>query len=359
MRSCVACSLSGPTKELSVLDEMPPHLADLYEKSTEGLTQEEAEQVRKLLVEYADVFSRGSEDLGRTDLVKHHIRTGDTIPIKQPPGRMPLTLREEAKKAVEEMVQQKVIEPAEGPWSSPVVLVRKKDGGIRFCVDYRRLNAVTHKDSYPLPRNDETLEALGGSEWFSTLDLKSVYWQVELAEEDREKSAFSAGAGLWQITVMPFGLCNAPATFERLMDRVLKGVELSTALVYLDDILVHAKSFETHIAKLKVVLERLRQAGLKLSPKKCSLLRRQVRYLGHILSQHGVTVDGEKIQVVLDWSTPTAVKQVRSFLGLCSYYRRFWPWDWSSALSGTGGGGASCSLLQQGVVAGREVLLYN
>ena len=182
---------------------------------------------------------------------------------------------------------------------------------------------MTHKDSYPLPRIDETLEALGGSEWFSTLDLKSGYWQVELAEEDREKSAFSAGAGLWQFTVMPFGLCNAPATFERLMDRVLKGVELSTALVYLDDILVHAKSFEIHIAKLKVVLERLRQAGLKLSPKKCSLLRRQVRYLGHILSQHGVTVDGEKIQVVLDWSTPTAVKQVRSFLGLCSYYRRF------------------------------------
>ena len=307
----------------SALDEMPPHLAELYEKSIEGLTQAEAEQVRKLLVEYADVFSRGSEDLGRTDLVKHHIRTGDAIPIKQPPRRLPMTLREEAKKAVEEMVQQKVIEPAEGPWSSPVVLVRKKDGGIRFCVDYRRLNAVTHKDSYPLPRIDETLEALGGSEWFSTLDLKSGYWQVELAEEDREKSAFSAGAGLWQFTVMPFGLCNAPATFERLMDRVLKGVELSTALVYLDDILVHAKSFETHIVKLKVVLERLRKAGLKLSPKKCSLLRRQVRYLGHILSQHGVTVDGEKIQVVLDWSTPTAVKQVRSFLGLCSYYRRF------------------------------------
>ena len=215
-------------------------------------------------------------------------------------------LWEEAKKVVEVVVQQKVIEPAEGPWSSQVVLVRKKDGGKRFCGDYRRLNAVTH---YLLPRIDETLEALGGSEWFSTLDLKSGYWQVELAEEDREKLAFSAGAGLWQFTVVPFGLCNAPATFERLTDWVLNGVELSTALVYLDDILVHAKSFETHIAKLKVVLERLRQAGLKLSPKKCSLLRRQVWYLGHI-NQHGVTVDGEKIQVVLDWSTPTSTGAV-------------------------------------------------
>jgi hypothetical protein len=154
----------GPQRRASA-EEMPPHLTALYKESIEGLSAAETKQVKDLLLEYADVFSSGPEDLGHTGLVKHHISTGDATPIKQPPRRMPLSLREEAKKAVEEMIQHKVIEPAKGPWSSPVVLVRKKDGGVRFCVDYRKLNAATHKDSYPLPRIDDTLEAMDGNEW--------------------------------------------------------------------------------------------------------------------------------------------------------------------------------------------------
>ena len=145
------------------------------------------------------------------------------------------------------MREQGVIEPSASPWSSPIVLVNKKDGTTRFCVDYRRLNNVTHKDSYPLPRIDDTIEAMAGVSWFSTLDLKSGYWQVPLDNSSKEKTAFSTGNGLWQFNVMPFGLCNAPATFERLMEQVLFGLPMSVALVYLDDILVPGRSFEAQL----------------------------------------------------------------------------------------------------------------
>ena len=184
--------------------ELPHHLRDLYIRSANGLTSAEADQLYDLLFEFSDVFSEGSHDLGRTDFVQHQINTGVAAPIRQAPRRLPLARREEAASAVQEMYQQGVIEPSASPWSSPVVLVKKKDGGVRFCVDYRKLNEVTHKDSYPLPRIDDSIEALSGAKWFSTLDLKSGYWQVEMDEKDKEKTAFSIGSGLWQFTVMPF-----------------------------------------------------------------------------------------------------------------------------------------------------------
>ena len=169
--------------------------------------------VCQLLAKFSDVFSAGPHDLGCTDLVKHHIDTGSSKPVRQPPRRLPWAKREDAEKCIQEM-QERVIEPSSSPWSSPVVLVQKKDGTNRFCVDYRRLNEVTHKDSYPLPRIDDTIDALSRVEWFSTLDLKSGYWQVQLDESSKEKTAFSTGHGLWQFKVMPFGLCNGPATLN-------------------------------------------------------------------------------------------------------------------------------------------------
>ena len=174
------------------------------------------------------------------------------------------------------------------------MLVRKKDGSTRFCVDYRKLNSITSKDSYPL---DDTLEALSGATWFSSLDLKSGYWQVGMHPEDREKTAFTTGRGLWQFRVMPFGLCNAPATFERLMEKVLAGLPLSVCLVYFDDILVPARSFNDH--NLRTVFGRLREANLKLLPKKCSLFRRQLKFLGHIVSEKGVATDPEMLEAVM------------------------------------------------------------
>ena len=168
-----------------------PHLVDVATRGSSHLSYTELEQALALLQEFADVFSKSPDDLGQTSLVQHQINTGTAPPIRQPPRRLPMSLREEANDAVGRMKQNGIIEPSASPWASPVVLVRKKDGSARFCVDYRKLNDVTKKDSYPLPRIDESLETLAGNKWFSTLDLRSGYWQVRLDSDDKEKTAFS------------------------------------------------------------------------------------------------------------------------------------------------------------------------
>ena len=281
-------------------------------------------KAEKLLEKYASIFANEG-NTGRTGIVKHRINTGDAKPIRQTPRRVPLAKREDANKIIEDMHKNGVIEPSISPWSSPIVLVKKKDGSTRFCVDYRKLNDVTKKDSYPLPRIDDTLDTLSGAKWFSTLDLQSGYWQVEIDECDREKTAFSMGDGLWEFSVMPFGLCNAPATFERLMEHVLKGLNWKTCLVYLDDIIIMGKSFDDHLKNLEEVFQRIASAGLRLNPKKCSLWKKQVTYLGHKVSTEGIHTEEGKIKAVKDWPRPTNIHELRSFLGLCTYYRRFVP----------------------------------
>ena len=303
---------------------MPKHLTELDEGSTKDLVDEnQRRKVFDLLCENADVFSSDSSDLGRTGIVKHRIITGSAEPIKQPPRRLPLAKRDVACQAIDEMLKHGVIEPSTSPWSSPVVLVAKKNATLRFCVDYRKLNEATLKDSYPLPRIDDTLDALGGSHWFSTLDLKSGYWQVAMDPADKEKTAFTIGGGLWHFRVMPFGLWNAPATFERLMDHILAGLPWSVCLVYLDDIIVHDRTFSEQLENLQRVFTCLKKANLKLSPEKCNLFRHEVKYLGHIISRNGVATDPAKINSVKDWPRPMRLAEVRSFLGLCSYYREF------------------------------------
>ena len=215
-----------------------------------------------LLLEYVDVLA-STADLGRTDKLRHHIDTGSSPPVRQPVRRVAPCRREEVKELLNQMLQQGVIEPSSSPWASPVVLVRKKDGSVRFCIDYRKLNQVTRKDADPLPRIDMTLDTLHGSKWFTTLDLLSGYWQVEMEGADKEKTAFCTTEGLFQFRVMPFGLCNAPASFQRLKD-VLTGLQWSQCLVYLDDIIVLGRSFQEHIQNLDSVFQRLRDSGLKL-----------------------------------------------------------------------------------------------
>ena len=221
------------------------------------------------------------------------------------------------------MLEAGTIEPAVSEWAANVVLARKKDGTLRFCIDYRQLNERTRKDSYPLPRIDECLDALAGGGWFSTLDLRSGYHQVALDPGDADKTAFITRRGSYRWKVMPFGLCNAPATFQRLMDIVLSGLNFEICLVYLDDVIIFGDTLQQHLQRLGKVFERLRTANLKLKPSKCRLLRRAVNFLGHVVTQDGVAVDPSKIHDVVEWPVPRRLRDVRSFLGLCSYYRRF------------------------------------
>ncbi|GBN30424.1 Retrovirus-related Pol polyprotein from transposon 297 [Araneus ventricosus] len=263
------------------------HLPLILE-NLEGLNEEQQTAVKELLQEFQNLFSTSDSDVRRCNMTQHRINTGNHPPIKQYPRRLPLAKKEEAESLVKEMVDNGIIEESSGPWASPIVLV-KKDGSTYFCVDYRKLNEITIKDSYPLPRIDDTLDALNGSQWFSTLDLKSGYWQVEIQPEDKEKTAFTTGQGLWQFKVRPFGLCNAPATFERLMETVLRGLTSEACLVYLDDIIIVGRTFQEHLNNIP----------------------------------DGVKTDPEKTKAVVDWPRPETVYDLRSFLGLCTYYRRF------------------------------------
>ena len=291
--------------------------------SWEHLTLIERKMAEQFIAEHSDVFETKEGHTGRTHIIKHEINTGSAQPIRQPPRRLPMAKQQEIQVLVDNMLKDGVIEESYSAWSSPVVLVTKKDGTARFCVDYRKLNDVTKKDSYPLPRIDDTLTTLAGSCWFSTLDLKAGYWQVGIHEKDKEKTAFSTGSGLYQFNVMPFGLCNAPATFERLMDLVLRGFTWKTCLVYLDDVMVVGRNFEEHLKNLKDVFSRIKSANLKLNPKKCSLFQNQVEFLGHVVSQDGIQTDHRKTEAIRNWPKPRDKHELRSFLGLCTYYRRF------------------------------------
>ena len=236
---------------------LPPELQELYDKLPEELSREEKEQFKLCLYNHKQAFTNKEHPLGRTSVLKHDIELTKPDPIKQPPRREPIHLRAEAEKEVQSMLDKGVIEPSTSPWSSPVVLVRKKDSSIRYCIDYRKVNNVTKKDSFPIPSIEESLTALKDAKFFSTLDLCSGYWQVELTDKAKEISAFSTGRNLYQFKVLPFGLSNAPATFERLMERVLSGLHWHICLIYLDDVIIHSKSVSEHIDRLGQVFSRL------------------------------------------------------------------------------------------------------
>ena len=214
------------------------------------LGDKERNELSRVLLKYRSVFSTGPMDIGTTGVVKHKIPTGTAQPVKQLPRRIAHALKEEVDKQVTLMLDTGIVSCSNSPWSSPVVLVKKRDGVVRFCIDYRRLKAVTVKNSYPLPRIDDTLDELSGARYFTTLDLAAGYWQVPVAEEDKKKTAFVTQKGLWQFNKMPFGLANAPATFQRMMEVVLAGLQWPECLIYLDDVIVFSSSFDKHMQRL-------------------------------------------------------------------------------------------------------------
>ena len=288
-----------------------------------GIPTEYKERLRLLLLKHVNAISLHENDMGRTKVVKHHIDTGSALPIRQPLRRIPQSQAKAVDDQLEEMIKQKLIKPSQSSFASNVVLVKKKDNTYRFCVDYRRVNDISVKDAYPLPRIDECLDTMTGSAWFSTIDLRSGYFQVELAEEDAHKTAFITRRGLFEFQVMPQGMCNSAATFHRLMNLILAGLSYEACLVYIDDIVIYLNTRDVHLERLEVVLERLDRAGLKIRPDKCKLIQTEVLLLGHVISAEGIKTSPEKTDVVATWPVPRTVKETRSFLGLCSYYRRF------------------------------------
>ncbi len=246
--------LQAETERAEVIREFPEYLRCMLPAEGE-LTTDEVSELEALVTEFADLFVGPDDSLGFTDKIRHKIDTGDAKPIKQNYFRRSHKEREYVDAELEKMMASGVIKPSKSPWGAPVVLVRKKSGELRFCIDFRRLNEVTKKDAYPLPKIDECLDALEGSRYFSTLDLASWYWQVAMDEQDAEKTAFVTHRGLYQWTVMPFGLCNAPATFCRLIEMVLTDIVWSQCLVYLDDILAFGWSFQAAKQNLLAVFK--------------------------------------------------------------------------------------------------------
>ena len=290
------------------------------------LSDEDLQRVKTLLIKHKDVFSRDSDDIGYCNAVPHQILTMDDRPVRVPHRRVHPNQWEEVKAYLKKWLKLGVLQESTSCYASPAVLVRKKDNSLRLCIDYRQLNLKTIKDAFPLPRVDECLEALTGSKYFSTLDLAHGYYQYAIDARDVPKTAFRVGtSGLYEFTRMPMGLCNAPATFSRLMNHVLGNENFNSLLIYLDDVLVFGKSVDEMLQRLDTVFGKLRVFGLKIKPQKCSLFRREVKFLGHIVSAAGVATDPEKIKAVQEWQEPTSETELRSFLGLAGYYRRYVP----------------------------------
>lgn len=290
----------------------------------ETFTTEQKDKLRELFVKHHDVFAKTDEDLGYTQTVTHPITLTDDQPVKIPHRRIPPNQIVEVKQHIENLLNQGIIRKSISPYASPVVIVRKKDNSIRLCVDYRALNTKTIKDAYPLPRIEEALDVLNGAKYFSSIDLIQGYHQVAVKTEDIPKTAFRVGTGgLFEYVRMPFGLCNSPATFQRLMEACLGDENFDILVLYLDDILVFSRTIEEHILRLDKVFTKLKLHGLKVKMSKCHFFQKEVRFLGHIVSENGVATDPDKTAVIRSWPIPVTEKQLRSFLGLASYYRKF------------------------------------
>jgi hypothetical protein len=291
-----------------------------------ALNNEQHSQIDQLFTEYANVFADNisqegqSLELGQTTEVVHEIKTGDAKPIKLRAYRTVPDEKEFLREEITAMLEKGIIRESKSPWSSPVVIVPKKNGKRRLCVDYRKLNKETEKDVYPLPLIDEIFDSFKDAKWFTSLDLASGYWQVAMKESDKKKTAFITQMGTYEFNVMPFGLCNAPATFQRLMDKILQTYIGKFVVVYLDDLTIYSDTFENHLKHLSTIFDTLQQANLKINLNKCQFFLSEIKFLGHTISDEGIMPDEEKVVKVKNFTQPTNLRQLRGFLGLASYY---------------------------------------
>lgn len=320
---------------VAVLTDAPHTRVDICSEDSKilpmiskSISMDERRTLVNVLTKHLSIFDFAQGDNAPSipaSRTKHRINTGSAQPVRQKPYRVSPSERQVIDEQVHEMLQKGVIQESSSPWAAPVILVKKKDDTWRFCVDYRRLNSITKKDVYPLPRIDDALDCLHSASYFSSVDLRSGYWQIPMHPADKEKTAFITPDGLFEFNVMPFGLCNAPATFERFMDTILRGLKWHICMCYLDDVVIFGSTFEEHNRRLEVVLDCIENAGLVLNSKKCHFGERQTLVLGHLVDKDGIRPDPQKTAAVEAFKPPRSVKELRSFLGLCSYFRRFIP----------------------------------
>ena len=287
---------------------------------------EQAEKARGLLKEYHDIFFLEKQDMGQTKAAEHKIvlKDPDTSPFKERFRRIPPPQLDEVREHLKLMLDAGVIRPSNSPWCNAVVLVRKKDGSLRFCIDFKKLNSLTVKDSHPLPHICEMLESLAGAAHYSMFDMNSGFWQVPMSPESKQYAAFTLGSmGLHECESMPFGLCNAPPTFQRLMQNCLGELNLTYCLIYLDDVIVFSHTEEEHLERMCVIFDRLREHGLKLKPSKCEVFKMEINYLAHHVSKKGVQLSKKNLESIAQCPPPDTYTKVKSFVGLVGHYRHF------------------------------------
>ena len=287
------------------------------------VTETEKDSLREVLYRYSNVISLGEFDIGLTDLIEHEIDTGMAKPVKQALRRQPYVYLPKIDEHVDQMIKAGWVVPVNSPWSTNIVCVKKADGSIRYCTDMRKLNDLTKKDSYPLPNITSCLEALSGAKFYSSVDLANAFHQIRIKSSDVDKTTFVTRTGSYAYKRMCFGLSNATATFSRLIDLVMKGLHYSIAVLYLDDILVYAQDASSMIERIELVLQRLQAANLKVKPSKCNFLQTEVTFLGFQINQKGISTCPSKVKEIVEWPVPINAQEVKSFLGLASYYRKF------------------------------------
>ena len=279
------------------------------------------DKLNNLILQYKHLFATDVSQLTKAKGIEHKFELTDYKPINKAPYRTSTKEKEIIKKQIEEMLRQNVIRPSKSDYASPVVLVKKKNGDMRFCVDNRALNAITIKDRFPLPLIDDLIHNLQGCQFISTFDLYSGYWQVPIKEDHKKYTAFICSEGLFEFNVLNFGLSNAPAVFQRLMQKVFSGYLWVFILVYIDDIIIYSKTFDDHLKHLEPTFKRLEEYNLKLQPKKCLFLPKETKFLGYIITNEGLAPDPDKILAVQEFPKPKNQRDVRAFLGLTGYYR--------------------------------------
>ncbi|KAL2081551.1 hypothetical protein ACEWY4_023404 [Coilia grayii] len=315
-----AADLASLVVKSQKVEEVDPNLIGFGDSP---IPREWKERLKKKLCCRRNVFSLHEWEVGLAKGVEHNIRLSDPRPFRERSRRLAPADIEDVRKHLQDLLAAGVIKESRSPYASPIVVARKKNGSVRMCIDYRTLNSKTIPDQYTTPRIDDALDCLAGSRWFSVLDLRSGYYQIAMAEEDKEKTAFICPLGFYQFERMPQGVMGAPATFQRLMEKAVGDMNLLQVLVYLDDLIVFGATLEEHEERLMKVLDRLEEVGLKVSLDKCQFCQPKVKYVGHIVSADGIATDPSKVEAVTQWPQPTDLKSLRSFLGFCGYYRRF------------------------------------